>query len=235
MKQQMRPVVTLCSALDPRCLAAIPWNIRRAAEQIKNLAWRYLLDVGHFTREHTMKVGKILSFHAQCVTCIKKGKVGKDKDFGRVFQLGRIKGNFLFVLESNSLRMEDKHSFAPLLALDAELFGKGALESASADKGYWSATNQRALIKQGVKELGLQPPANLKKKCGLAGTEVLQKLRDRRAGIEPLIGHTKAGGQLGKSRMRSDAASLAAGYGSVLGFNLRQISRAQRSTTRKAA
>ena len=131
--------------------------------------------------------------------------------------------------------MEDKHSFAPLLALDAELFGKGALESASADKGYWSATNQRALIKQGVKELGLQPPANLKKKCGLAGTEVLQKLRDRRAGIEPLIGHTKAGGQLGKSRMRSDAASLAAGYGSVLGFNLRQISRAQRSTTRKAA
>jgi hypothetical protein len=166
VKQQMRPVVTLCSALNPRRLSAMPWNIRRATEQIKSLAWRYLLDLGHFTRELTMKVGKILSFHAQCVSCIKKGKVGKDKEFGRVFQLGRIKGNFLFVLESNSLRMEDKHSFTPLLALHAELFGKGTLESASADKGYWSAKNQRELIKQGVKELGLQPPANLKKKCG---------------------------------------------------------------------
>lgn len=235
VKQQMRPVVKLCSSLNLGRLAAMPWNIRRAAEQIKSLAWRYLLDVGHFTREHTMKVGKILSFHAQCVSCIKKGKAGKDKEFGRVFQLGRIKGNFLFVLASNSLKMNDKHSFAPLLAEHAELFGKGALESASADKGYWSTKNQGELIKQGVRERGLQPPANLKKKCGLASPEVQQRLRDRRAGIEPLIGHTKAGGQLGKSRMKSDAASLAAGYASVLGFNLRQLSRAQGSTSRKAA
>ena len=182
-----------------------------------------------------MKVGKILSFHAQCVTCIKKGKVGNDKDFGRVFQLGRIKGNFLFVLASDSLRMEDKHSFAPLLALHAKLFGKGILESVSADKGYWSARNQGELINQDVKEMGLQPPANLKKKCGLASPEVQQRLRDQRAGIEPLIGHTKAGGQLGKSRMKSDAASLAAGCAAVLGFNLRQLRRAQGPTSRKAA
>ena len=131
--------------------------------------------------------------------------------------------------------MNDKHSFAPLLAEHAELFGKGALESASADKGYWSTKNQGELIKQGVRERGLQPPANLKKKCRLASLEVQQRLRDRRAGIEPWIGHTKAGGQLGKSRMKSDAASLAAGYASVLGFNLRQLSRAQGSTSRKAA
>jgi IS5 family transposase len=49
------------------------------------------------------------------------------------------------------------------------------------------------------------------------------------------FGHTKHGGQLGKSRMKSDATTLAAGYASVLGFNLRQISRRQRKGMAKAA
>ena len=137
VKSALRPVVKICEDLDPRRLRLMPWNIRRAAEQIKDDAWRYLLDVGHFTRTGSMKVGKILAFHATAVACIKKGKVGKDKEFGRVFQLGRIKGNFLFVLESTSLRMDDKQSFIPMLAEHAALFGEGTLKSATGDKGYW--------------------------------------------------------------------------------------------------
>jgi hypothetical protein len=54
-----------------------------------------------------------------------------------------------------------------------------------------------------------------------------EKLKDRRAGIEPLIGHAKHGGQLGKSRMKSDSATKAAAYGSILGLNLRQMIRHQ--------
>ena len=44
-----------------------------------------------------------------------------------------------------------------------------------------------------------------------------------RLGPEPLIGHTKLGGQMGRSRMKSDEATKSAGYASVLGFNLRQL------------
>ena len=204
-------------------------------EHINSHAWRYLLDVGHFTREHTIKAGKVLSFHAQKVVCIKKGKIGKDKEFGRVFQLGRIKGNFFFVLGSSSLRMDDKKSFIPLVEEHATLFGEGVLESASADKGYWAAKNQRELTKRGVRESGLQRPINIKTKRGLSSQEVQERLRDRRAGIEPLIGRAKHGGQLGRSRMKSDTATLAAGYASVFGFNLRQLSRAQRLAAAKAA
>jgi len=137
VKQQMRPVVAACNAIHPRRVARMPWNIRRAVEQIRTKAWRYLLDVGHFTRTHTIKAGKALAFHAQAVACIRKGKVGKDNEFGRVFQLGRIKGNFLYVMASTSLRMEDKHSFVPMLTEHAVIFGDGKLKSASADKGYW--------------------------------------------------------------------------------------------------
>ena len=49
-----------------------------------------------------------------------------------------------------------------------------------------------------------------------------QELKNRRAGIEPLIGHIKQGGQLGRSRMKNDQTIEASGYTSVLGFNLRQ-------------
>jgi len=233
VKTQMRPVVEVCTAIDPRRLANLPWNIRRAVDQIKTDAWRYLLDVGHFTRNHSMKVGKILSFHAKAVACIKKGKVGKDKEFGRVFQLGRIKGNFLFVMASTSLRMSDKASFIAMLAEHAALFGEGTLESATADKGYWKAKNQKELTRRGVKESGLQRPCNIKSREGVPTQEVQDRLRDRRAGIEPLIGHTKHGGQLGKSRMKSDAATLAAGYSSVLGLNLRQLIRHQEGKMKK--
>lgn len=234
VKKQMRPIVDICSTLDRRRLANLPWNIRRTVNQIRADAWRYLLDVGHFTREHTLKVGKILSLHAREVACIKKGKAHKDKEFGRVFQLGRIKGNFLFVTASTSLRMEDKHSLADLLSEHQQLFGKKSLRSISADKAYYSAANVRCLKGAHVKEIGLQPPANTKRTTGLVQGATMQKLKDRRAGIEPLIGHAKHGGQLGKSRMKSDAATLAAGYGAVLGLNLRQMIRHKTGKMKKA-
>ena len=77
VKRQMRPVVSICSSLDGQRLRRLPWNIRRAIDQIKADGWRYLLDVGHFTRTHTLKAGKILSFHAKAVACIMKVVVAK--------------------------------------------------------------------------------------------------------------------------------------------------------------
>lgn len=235
VKQQMRPVVDICNDLDSARIARLPWNIRRAYDQIKDQAWRYLLDVGHFTRTHSIKAGKILSLHSSAVACIKKGKVGKDYEFGRVIQLARIKGNFLFVLESTSIHMNDKHSLVPLLNEHQALFGEGILKSVSADKGYWSSKNVKAAAKMKVSDIGIQAPSNIKNTKLLPTMEIQKKLRDRRAGIEPLIGHTKHGGQLGKSRMKSDAATLAAGYGSICGFNLRQLIRHQGGKMRKAA
>jgi transposase, IS5 family len=235
VKQQMRPIINATSAMDAQRLSRLPWNIRRALEQISEDGWRYLLDVSHFIRKHTIKAGKILSFHAKQVACIKKGKVGKDKEFGRVFQLGRIKGNFLFVLASTSVRMDDKSSLIPMIEEHATLFGEGTLKSASADKGYWSGKNHQELMKRGIEEVGLQRPGKIKDSQEVQTKDVSDRLRDRRAGIEPLIGHTKHGGQLGRSRMNSDAATTAAAYGSVAGLNLRQLIRHQAGKMHKKA
>jgi len=213
----------------------MPWNIRRATETLRRNAWRYLLDVAHFIRTHHLKPGKILSLHARAVACVKKGKLGKPFEFGRVYQLGRIAGNFLFVGACTSLRMDDKSSLVSMLDEHAALFGEETLTSAAADKGYWSSTNRKEMIKRKVKEIGLQSPQNIRNRQGLPSPEVCDKLKDRRAGIEALIGRTKHGGQLGRSRMKSDEATLGAGYSSVLGFNLRQLMRHQAGKTKLAA
>ncbi|HBD7101984.1 TPA: hypothetical protein ACT96X_001407 [Legionella pneumophila] len=60
-----------------------------------------------------------------------------------------------------------------------------------------------------------------------------EELVNRRSGIEPLIGHAKHGGQLGRSRMKSDKGIESSGYTAVLGFNMRQLIKWQKPPGRR--
>lgn len=223
VKREVYPVLELIGSIDNRRLHTFPAHIRRTIDQFSN-GKRYLLDVAHFIRTRTIKAGKILSFHAREVACICKGKLGKDNEFGRVFQLGRIGGNFLIPLACHAIRMEDKSSLVPFIKEHIRIFGTGQLNSLGTDKGYYSKSNVAAAAKLGISEIGIQCPGNTKVNSKMQDPELARRLRDRRAGIEPLIGHIKQMG-LSRSRMKSDRATLASGYRSVLAFNIRQIER----------
>jgi len=234
VKKSVYPLIDFLQSSGQSSLALLPWNLREQARIVGEDAKRYLLDVAHFIREHALKPGKILSLHLREVTCICKGKLGKDREFGRVFQLGRIGGNFLIPMACTSVRMEDKLNFGGAIAEHAAIFGSGCLESIATDKGYFSKANFKIAAKAGMREIGLQCPGRVKIKQSSENIVDAKRLRDRRAGIEPLIGHAKRFG-LGKSRMKSDVSTLASGYRSVLGFNLRQIERHFSGVMKKAA
>jgi hypothetical protein len=169
---------------------------------------------------------KALSFHARAVRCFNKGKAAHALEFGRAFQLGRIGGNFLVVGTCTSIRMEDKASVRLMVEAHQSLFGQGMLQSFGTDKGYYSQANHTYLrAVAGLKELGLQQPGLDIGGLAKSEAETRVRLADRRAGIEPLIGHAKQGGQLGQSRMKTDDTTLAAGYSAIGGFNLRQLIR----------
>jgi IS5 family transposase len=228
VKQQVKPVMAFCTALRPRAYAALPWNIRRTIDHITEQGWRFILDGAHFIRTHTIKPGKLLSFHCRAVACIRKGKVGKENEFGRGFQVGRIGGNFLVVGACTSLRMEDAASLGPMITVHQGLFGKGTLRSCGPDKSSYSAANRKYLrALPGLEEEGLQQPGLDLGPLSESERASRRRLANRRAGIEPLIGHAKQGGQLGHSRMKHDASTLAAGYAAIGGFNLRQLNRHQ--------
>lgn len=218
VNKEIAPTVQQCLNLTTQQIQSLPWNIQRAIGQIRNHAQKYMQDVAHFIKTHTIKAGKILSFQYMQVACITKGKVGKDKEFGRVYQLGRVGGNFLIVLPSTSIRQDDKQSLIPMVKEHESIFGKKVLQSLGTDKGYYTKANIDSLLPI-VPELGIQCPCNVKQQ-----RPITQALKDRRAGIEPLIGHAKKFG-LGKSKAKSDQTTLASGYRSVMGFNLHQLTR----------
>jgi transposase, IS5 family len=228
VKQQVKPVMAVCPALSPQAYAALPWNIRRTIEQITAQGWRFILDVAHFIRTHSSKPGKLLAFQCRAGACIRKGKVGKENEFGRVFQVGRIGGNFLLVGACTALRMEDAASLPPMIATPQHLFGEGPLRSCGTDKSYYSAANRKDLrALPGLEEEGLQQPGLDCNTRAESERALRRRLANRRAGIEPLLGHAQQGGQLGHSRMKADATTRAAGYAAIGGFNLRQLSRHQ--------
>ena len=221
VKAELKAFIQCISELPSEFIESLPWNYRDAAKLIVGDAWRYLLDVGHFVRTGTIKPGKILSLKMRDVVCIIKGKIGKDKEFGRVFQLGRIGGNFLIPYLCTSLRMDDKECLPQIITEHCAVFSETQEVSVSTDKGYYSQSNINFVETMTGSADGVQRTANVKNQVEAPQKE---ELYNRRAGVEPLIGHAKKFG-LGKSRMKSDEATLASGYRSVTGFNLHQLMR----------
>jgi transposase, IS5 family len=204
----------------------MPWNIRQALDHMHEHGSNLLLHVASFLCRGVVVPDNAFSLHAKAVSCFNQGKAAKGLPFGRAVQLGRLGGNFLLVGACTSIRMEDNAAVRPMIEAHQRLFGVGVLTSAGTDKGYYSGANRQYLGSlAGLKECCLQQPGLDTRMLSERDAETHAHLVDRRAGIEPLIGHAKHGGQLGQSRMKTDATTLTAGYAAIGGFNLRQLIR----------
>lgn len=201
-------------------------HLRHALEQLQWRGQQFLSQLHEQLFEGKESLSPIYSLHAYQVACFNKNKLGKKFEFGRAYQLGRITGNFLFVGECTTLRMPDAPSLPAMISEHESLFSENQIDSISVDKGYYSLENQTMLQNQKIPHIYLpKPERTLNAPRIILDAEKREQLHNRRAGIEPLIGHAKHGGQLGQSRMKSDLTTLSAGYASILGFNLRQLKR----------
>ena len=218
------PVVEYALEMSEAQRAALNKKSSAALDIILQKALGLLEDIRIFIATKSMVPTKILSLHASLVACISKGKLGKPYEFGRVIQLGRIPGNFLIVGKSKTVRDSDKSAIGPMIYAHARIFGARNLESIGGDKGYNSEKNIRSSRVAGVKECGIQQPKNIINGKLEHSVESKIRLENRRAGIEPLIGHCKQGG-LRRSRMKSDQTTESSAYRSVMGLNLRQLNR----------
>ncbi len=212
-----------------REVSSFPWNIKRAYIQIKSLGEKVLEGAYHYLENGTALKDKVLSFHAKELAFFNKQKENKKYQIGRAFQLGRIGGNFMIVGTSTSVTMNDKKSVIPMIEEYQQVFAAGQLKSFGTDKGYYSSQNLSFLQnRDSLEEFSLQKPGFDVSTFNEEDLKTYRRLTDRRSGIEPLIGHIKQGGQLGRSKMKSDTTTLTAGYGAVTAFNLRQFIRHQK-------
>jgi IS5 family transposase len=157
---------------------------------------------------------KLYSFHAPETECIGKGKASAPYEFGVKVSIvttnARAPGG-QFVLHAKALpgNLYDGHTLKAVIEDTQKLTGC-EIERGYVDKGYrgHDAENPRRIFISGQKR-------------GVFGA-IKRELR-RRSAIEPVIGHLKAEGHLGRCYLKGRDGDAANAILSAVGYNFRRI------------
>ncbi|MGY4167591.1 hypothetical protein ACVIM8_001664 [Bradyrhizobium sp. USDA 4529] len=182
-------------------LGRIIRDIHRKIESQATMKEAFAFPLGRAThirsQQQRQRGFKLYFFHAPEVECIGKGKAAAPYEFGVKTSIGtnnrRAPGG-LFVLHAKSLpdNPYDGHTLRDVMDRTETLTGC-AIDRAYVDKGYCGhdAQNPRRVFISGQKR-------------GVLGA-IKRELR-RRSAIEPIIGHLKAEGHLGRCYLKGRAA-----------------------------
>ena len=185
---------------QPALQEAFQWPLARAS-QIRS-------------QQQRQRGWKLYSFHAPEVECIGKGKASAPYEFGVKASIvttnARAPGG-QFVLHAKALpgNPYDGHTLRAAIEDTERLTGR-QIERAYVDKGYrgHDAHNPHRVFISGQKR-------------GVFGA-IKRELR-RRSAIEPVIGHMKAEGHLGRCYLKGTAGDAANAILTAIGHNLRLV------------
>ena len=157
---------------------------------------------------------KLYSYHAPETECIGKGKASAPYEFGVKVSIvttnARAPGG-QFVLHAKALpgNPYDGHTLRGVIDQTQKLTGR-EIERAYVDKGYrgHDTENPRRVFISGQKR-------------GVFG--VIKRELRRRSAIEPVIGHLKAEGHLGRCYLKGRTGDAANAILSAVGYNFRRI------------
>lgn len=193
-------------------------DIRRKidGDEALQAAFAEPLSKGHRIRwqQQNQRGPKLYSWHAPETECIGKGKAHKPYEFGVKVSIAttnrRAKGG-QFVLHAKALpgNPYDGHTLAEVIEETQKLTGR-EIERVYVDKGYRGHHAPRPLR---VFVSG--------QKRGVHG--VIKRELRRRAAIEPVIGHMKSDGHLGRNYLKGRRGDQANAILSAIGYNLRLI------------
>lgn len=199
----------------------LPWNLKTDWNDVTIKGTKLMKDIRYFIKNQKMKKGKILSLGREMVTCIRKGKIGKLNEFGRKWFVAKLKGNYAFGFSpEENVRLDDSKSLKIGIDQFKDIFNSTP-DSVTGDQGFWSEDNIVACLEAEVEEIGIHPRGKLN---WLVNDEDIERLKNRRASTEGIIGHAKMRG-MGKSKMKSDKATFLEGQRSIFSLNLSRFTK----------
>lgn len=169
---------------------------------------------------------KLLSLFEPHSVVIRKGKAHKPNEFGRLVRIDEVENGIVSGYEVAAGNRADQQQWAPALEHHIVLFGQ-APRLAAADRGYWSAHNERLAGEMGVKHVVL--PARGPLSAERASREKKRWFRRGqawRAGIEPRIATLKHRFGMQRAFYKEEAGFQRHVAFCVLAHNLVAMSRA---------
>jgi IS5 family transposase len=188
--------------------------------RLSSLGPELMDQIGHWLKYGKVAADKIVSLWKLVPKAIPKGKIGKSVEFGRKWIVNCYRGGYMLVMAPENPKLSDQHCVLESLSLHRTVFDEMPRTYAT-DRGMWSIDNLELLKSAGVEKIAIQPKGRA---SALVSRRDLRELSNRRAGIEPRIGHLKNRG-LGRSKMKSDMGDLISGYRSALSWNLSLLMR----------
>lgn len=155
---------------------------------------------------------KLYSLHAPEVECISKGKAHKRYEFGVKASIATTnKSNFVVGGMAMPGNPFDGHTLKTALDQVRRLTGS-VIEEAFVDRGYRGHSEEAAVVYISGQKRGIK-------------TRRLKKSLNRRQAIEPVIGHLKSDGLLGRNYLKGSEGDQVNVMLSCAGHNLRLILR----------
>lgn len=154
----------------------------------------------------------LYSFHAEEVECIGKGKLSKPYEFGNKVGLAVTgRNNFIVGVKSFHGNPYDGHTLAQTIAAVEQVTEQEAVKI-FVDLGYRgnNYTHKSRVYTPYTKK---------------AITPEIKQFQKRRSAIEPVIGHLKQYGRMGRNFLKGVIGDILNPLISAIGFNLRNIAR----------
>ncbi len=160
-----------------------------------------ILKSGHFNflltllAQQKQDKNKLYSLHAPEVECISKGKVAKRYEFGVKASIATTnKSNFVIGGMALPGSSYDGHTLKKALAQVRRLTGT-SIDEAFVDKGYRGHDETASTVYISGQKRGIK-------------TQRLKRSLKRRQAIEPVIGHLKSDGLLGRNYLNGTVCRL---------------------------
>ncbi len=198
-------------------LGRVTRDIERQVSGSTELKKRFapLLEMGHrLLKQKRTDRNKLYSLHAPEVECIAKGKVHKRYEFGcKVSITTTSKDNFIVGAQAFHGNPYDGHTLNEAVE-QAERLGDFTTQSIFVDRGYrghnYEGEAKVHLARQGMRKV---KPS-------------LRRWLKRRSAIEPVIGHMKNDGQLGRNYLLGQEGDRINAILCGAGHNIRKLLRA---------
>lgn len=177
--------------------------------------------------------GKVLSLFETHTVAIRKGKAHKPTEFGRLVRIDEVENGIISNFHVAEGNPADATGFGPAVSQHVAIFGR-APQMATADRGFFSAANERAAEDAGVGHVVLPGRGPLS-----ASRRAKQKERwfkrglKWRAGIEPRIATLKHRFNMNRVKYKGDAGMKRGVGWSIIAQNLVSIARAEAKRAQK--